>query len=159
EATAQSEAEVERELRTIDQRVLEVQAETARMVAAVDREVGNLETKVKAEIEKLKADYEARIATLEAERVQLTGSAEAEVQRLKETAKNSLYELKMKVFERDAEAFLRYSLAEQLNPQMRLRLFHSGPGTFWTNLEGKGMNFLLPAPTGGEKASQPAQKK
>lgn len=148
EATAQSEAEVERELRIIDQRVLEVQADTARLVASLDREVTNLETKTKAEIEKMKADYEAKIAALDAQRTQLTGAAEAEVTRLKETATAGKYELRMKVFEKDADAYLRYSLAEQLNPQLKLRLFHSGPGTFWTNLEGKGMNFLLPASSG-----------
>ncbi len=159
EATAQSEAEVERELRIIDQRVKEVQADTARQVAGVDRDVTNLETKTKAEIEKMKADYEARIAALEAERTQLTGAADAEVTRLKETAKSGLYELKMKVFEKDADAFLRYSLSQQLNPDLKLRLFHSGPGTFWTNMEGKGMNFLLPATAGREKATPSTPKK
>ena len=150
-ATAQSEADVERELRIIDQRVREVQAEIVRKVAAVDRDVTNVETKTKAELEKMKADYESRIAALEAERTQLTGAAEAEVTRLKETAINSKYELRMKVFDKDAEAFLRYSLAEQLNPNMKLRLFHSGPGTFWTNMDGKGMNFMMPAGAAAEK--------
>ena len=143
EATAQSEAEVERELRTIEQRVLEVQAETARMAAALDREVANQETRARAEVEKVKADYEAKIAALEAQRTQVLGTAEAEVTRLKETATNSKYELRMKVFEKDADAYLRWTLAEQLNPQLKLRLFHSGPGTFWTNLDGKGFNLMV----------------
>ena len=37
-------------------------------------------------------------------------------------------------------------LAEQLNPKLMLRLFHSGPGTFWTNMGEKGANLLIPAP-------------
>ena len=32
-----------------------------------------------------------------------------------------------------------------------LRLFHSGTGTFWTNMNSKGLNFLMPI-SGGEAA-------
>ena len=31
-------------------------------------------------------------------------------------------------------------------PGVVLRLFHSGPGTFWTNLGDKNMTLMLPAP-------------
>jgi hypothetical protein len=55
--------------------------------------------------------------------------------------------MKLDVFQNDGQAFLRYSLAEQINPRLALRLYHSGPGTFWTNLDGRGTNLLLPAPT------------
>lgn len=154
EATALSAADVEREKQMVDQKVAEVQAETARMVAGIDREVANIETKNQAEIEKLKAEYDAKIAKIEAERTTLLGEAEADVKKLKDTAKSSIYELKMKVFNDDGNAFLRYSMADQLNPKMMLRVFHSGPGTFWTNMDGKGMNLLLPTPGGaGTKAT------
>lgn len=146
EQTAQIEAQVETEQQTVQQKVAEVEAETARLVAAVDRDVQNVTTKTQAEIDKMKADYEAQIAALEAQRTQLLGQTEAEVTKLKETAKSSIYQLKMEVFQGDTNAYLRYSLAEALNPNLRLRLFHSGPGTFWTNMDGKGMNLLVPAP-------------
>jgi hypothetical protein len=42
---------------------------------------------------------------------------------------------------------------------MVLRLFHSGAGTFWTNMEGKNMNLMFPAPTGDkERLPPPANK-
>lgn len=92
------------------------------------------------------------IAKIEAQRTTLLGEAEAT--KLKETAKSSLYELKMKVFENDGNAFLRYSLAEQLNPKLILRVFHSGPGTFWTDMDRKNMNLLVPTPgSSGTKAT------
>ena len=153
EVTRQTEAEVEREERMVQQRVAQVEAETKRLVASLDRQVENVGIKNDAEIEKLKAEYEAKIAALDAQRIRLSGEAETEVMKLKETAKSGLYQLKMDVFQNDAGAFLRYSLAEQLNPNVVLRLFHSGPGTFWTNMEGKGMTFMLPA------SSSPAPKK
>ncbi|MBI2827456.1 MAG: hypothetical protein HYX69_22505 [Planctomycetia bacterium] len=153
EATAQSEADVEREQRMIPQREAEVQAETKRLVAGIDREVENIGIRTETEIDKMNAEYQAQIASLDAQRTQTLGEAQAQVTRLVETAKSSLYQLKMQVFGNDGEAFLKYSLAQELNPAMVVRLFQSGPGTFWTNMDGKGLNFMLPA--GG---AQPAAK-
>ena len=58
---------VEREKRLIDQRVQKVQAETARLVASIDREVQNTESLTDAEIDKMKSQYASQIAELEAE--------------------------------------------------------------------------------------------
>ena len=99
-----------------------------------------------AEIDKMRAEYKAQIADLQAQEKKVLGEADAEVKRLKETAQANLYQLKMDAFQNDANALLRYELSKQLNEKLRLRLFHSGPGTFWTNMEGKGTNLLLPAP-------------
>src|SRR5207244_3925242 len=105
EATAQSVAEVEREEQMIQQRVAEVEAETKRLVAGIDRDVQNLTTLTEAEIEKMKADYAARIAKLGAEQKQVVGEAEATVTKLTETAKSSLHQLKMEVFQNDGNAY------------------------------------------------------
>ncbi|MBX9787561.1 MAG: hypothetical protein K2Y37_01470 [Pirellulales bacterium] len=154
EATAQSEADVEREQQLIKQRVAEVEAETRRMVAELDRQVENLGTGAEASVEKLKAEYGAKIAALEAQRTQLLGEAEASVVKLRETAENSLFPLTLEAFQHDADAYLRYSLADQLNPNVQLRLFHSGPGTFWTNMGQEKLNFLMPV--GGAQPATPA---
>jgi hypothetical protein len=145
EITAQTEADVEREQQMIQQRAVEVEAETKRLVASIDRDVANIGTKTDNQIDKLKAEYDAKIAALTGRRTQLLGGAEAEVTKLTETARSNLFQLKMDVFQGNGDAFLRYSLSEQLNPKMALRLFHSGAGTFWTNLEGKGISLMLPA--------------
>jgi hypothetical protein len=82
---------------------------------------------------------------LESEKIRVLGEAESKVKTMTETAKSSLYRLKMEVFGNDGDAFLRYSMSEKLSPKLIMRLFHSGPGTFWTNMEGKNMSFLMPA--------------
>ena len=41
---------------------------------------------------------------------------------------------------------------------MILRLFHSGSGTFWTNLEGKGINLMLPAGTAPREGEAKSKK-
>lgn len=161
EVTAEIGAEVEREQQMIPQREAEVVAATTRIVAGIDREVENVGIQVEAEVDKMKADYGAQIAVLDSQRLQLLGEAEAKVTKLKETARGSIYQLKMNAFQNNSEAFLRYSLAEQINPKLILRLFHSGEGTLWTNMDGKGLDLLLP--TGGQPmlkapAKPPASK-
>jgi hypothetical protein len=156
--TATSEAAVQREKSMVQQSEIKVQAETAALVAGIDRETENLTSLTEAEIEKLKATYGAKTAQLDAERKKTMGEAEAEVTKLKETAKSSLYKMKMDVFQNDGNAFLRYTLADQLNPKLVLRLFHSGQGTFWTNMGDKNMQLLLPAANtpAPAKGSEPA---
>jgi len=145
EATAETENQVEREERMIQQEVAKVEAQTRLLVGNIDQEVRNVQIKTDAEIERMKAEYGSKIAALDAERMRLLGQAEAEAKRMKETARSGLYQMKMEVFHNDIQAFLGYTLAQQLNPNMTLRLFHSGAGTFWTNMEGKGFNLLFPA--------------
>jgi regulator of protease activity HflC (stomatin/prohibitin superfamily) len=157
EATAESEAEVEREKEMINQKAAEVEAETKRLVAAIDREVENVAVGTEATIDKLKAEYQARIASLDAQKTQTLGEADAEVTRLTETARSSLYQLKMDVFRQNAESFLRYTLSQKLSDKLVLRLFHSGAGTFWTNMDGKGVNLLLPAPGATPRDNAPAR--
>jgi regulator of protease activity HflC (stomatin/prohibitin superfamily) len=148
EATAESENQVEGEQRKIQQEVAKVEALTKQRVANIDQEVKNVKIRTDAEIEKMKAEYGSKIAMLDATRTQLLGQTEAEVTKLQETARSNLYKLKMDVFQNDNSAFLRYTLADQLNPEMVLRFFHSGAGTFWTNLGDKNMNLMLPVPGG-----------
>jgi hypothetical protein len=154
--TAQTESEVAEAKQTIEQRKSEVEAETRRLVGVLDQETENVKTLTEEEIAKLKEEYGAKIAKKDAEARRLLGKAGADVLRMKDTATGSLYKMKMEVFGKDGEAFLRYTLAEKLSPELRLRLFQSGPGTLWTNMGDKGVNFMMPLP-GGEK--KPAEKK
>jgi hypothetical protein len=151
--TAASEAAVQRERSMVQQSEVKVQAETAALVAGIEREADNVTSLTEAEVDKLKATYGAQTARLDAERKKTLGEAEAEVTKLKETARSSLYKMKMDVFQNDGNAFLRYTLADQLNPKLVLRLFHSGPGTFWTNMGDKNTQLLLP--TAGTPAATP----
>jgi hypothetical protein len=155
--TAQSAIEVERERQMIEQEVAKVEAETKLQVDSIEQEIKNVTTRTTAEIEKLKGDYAARIALLDSQRTKVSGETEAMVKKLKETAKSQLHQKKMEVFRNDANAYLRCTLAEQLNPNLVLRLFHSGPGTLWTNMDSKGMNFMMPVPAGEKEPKKPVR--
>jgi hypothetical protein len=155
EKTAHSNADVELERSMIQQRVNKVQAETTALVALIDRDVENTTIRTDAEIERLKNQYQAQIAELFAERTRVIGDAETQVTKMRETARSNLYKLKLEVFQNDANAYLKYTMAEKLNPKLGLRLFHSGPGTFWTNMGEKGVNLMLPA---GQATVTPEKK-
>ena len=149
EATASSAADVERAMRLVEQRTTEVQAETSRLVASIDREATNAAENAKAQVEKLSADYSAQMADLDSQRLEMLGKATAESKKMVEVAKAGLYQMKMDVFKNNGDAFLRYSLAEKLNPKLMVRLFHSGQGTLWTNLGDKNLSLMLPAAGAG----------
>lgn len=51
--------------------------------------------------------------------------------------------MKVDVFQNDVGAYLRYSMAQQLSPNLSLRIFQSGPGTFWTNMGEKGPSLMI----------------
>lgn len=159
EATAESDADVEREKEMIAQKSAEVEAETKRLVAGLEQQVENMAASATVAVERLKAEYQAKIAEIEAQKTRTVGEAAAKVTTLTETARANLYQLKMDVFRKDADAFQRYSLAEKLNENLVLRLFHSGSGTFWTNMDGKGVNLLLPAPGATERKPSPPTAK
>src|SRR5262249_7538283 len=116
EATAQSEADVEKERALVQTAVAKVDSETSKIVAGVERDVQNIEVLTDAEIEKMKFEYGAKIAQLEAERKLVVGEAKNKVTQMTETAKANLFKLKLDVFNNDANAYLKYSMAEQLNP-------------------------------------------
>ena len=112
-------------------------------VAVIERDTENVKVLTEAEIEKMKAEYGAKIAEMEADRKRALGEAEAEAKKMTETAKGALYKMKMDVFRSDGDAFLRYTMSQELSPKMRLRLFHSGPGTLWTNMGDAKTNLFI----------------
>src|SRR5262249_15596569 len=79
ELTAETENEVEREQRMIEQEVPRGQAETNLIGGKIDQEVKNATTRTDSEIEKMKEEYGAKIAALDAERKLVLTQAEAEV--------------------------------------------------------------------------------
>ncbi len=147
--TAETQNEVIKAERTVQFEVAKVEATTQKLVAAKDAEVENLTLVTTATIERLKDESSAKQSILDAQRKELLGKAEAESKTVVNTAKSGLFKLQMDVFKGDNDSFLRYTVAQKLNPNLRLRLFQSGPGTFWTNVGDKAMNLFVPAPTGG----------
>jgi hypothetical protein len=152
ELTAASDAAVEKEKKEMELAEAKFKAESDAKVVQIKRETENVKSATQFKIEKMTADYTARIAEKESQQKLVLGEAEAEVTRLKKTADSSIYKLKMDLFQNDGNAYLKYAMAEQLNKDLKLRMFHSGPGTFWTNIGDKNMNLMMQMPAANGKA-------
>ena len=155
EETAKSEADVERQQKEIDQQVAQTKAESAAMVTQIERQTTNLKEITKAEIDKTRAEYNAKIAALDADKTRELGVAEAQVKEMKETATSSIHKMRMEVFENNGDAYMHYVMADMINPNLHIRLYQSGPGTFWTNMDGKGFNLMVAPPA---TAKSPPEK-
>ncbi len=145
EETQESENQTQAEQKKIDQAEQQVRADTKRLVAGIDQERENVGSEVDAQLKELRANYAKQMAQLDAERTRVSGDAKNEAVKMKETAENSIHKMRLEVFQNDGAAYLRYTLADQLNKDVVLRLFQAGPGTFWTNLGDKNMTLMLPA--------------
>jgi regulator of protease activity HflC (stomatin/prohibitin superfamily) len=145
--TAKTEAEVQKAEAGVTARKVTVEAETERMLATVEAEITSVRNLTLAKVDQLKAEYKAKIAEKEADAERELGTARAEAEKLVKTAESSLHKMKLDVFKGDGDAYLRYTMAQGLNPALRVRVFQSGPGTFWTNMGDKSMNLMLPVPT------------
>jgi hypothetical protein len=149
--TAESNNEVVSAQQTVKLEVAKVHATTEKLVTAIEQESTNVDIITQAKIEQMKDEFGAKKAILDAQSAELLGVANADAEKLVNSAKSSLYKQKLDLFGREGDSYLRYVLAQSLNPEMRLRLFQSGPGTFWTNMGNKDMNMFLPIPTGEGK--------
>ncbi len=158
ELTASSDAEVEKEKKELELAEAKYKGETDAKVVQVKRELDNLKSGTEFKIERMTAEYTAKIAIKESEKKRVLGEAETEVGRLKKTADSGIFKMKMDVFNNDGEAYLRYSMADQLNKDLKLRMFHSGPGTFWTNMGDKNMNLMMSVPPGTVEKAAPEGK-
>jgi len=138
EETKKSAGELERERTTIAQRRSEVDAQTKALVntviAETDQEVGNIEAQKRLSV----AEKQEEIANIEAQKTILLGEAQATVKRLKGEAVSKGFEAKIKAFGDNPKAFVNYSFAQQIPADIKLNLFYSGQGTFWTDIHGTG---------------------
>jgi hypothetical protein len=152
--TAVTTSEVAKAKQTIQVEVGKVEAETKSMVAQIERETQTVKELTDADLQRMRDEFSAKVAVVNAEKDLALGEAEAEARTLKDTAESAIYKMRMELFGRDGDAFLRYTMAKEMNPNLRLRLFQSGPGTLWTNMGDKSMNLFMPLPAAEKKAEK-----
>jgi hypothetical protein len=152
--TNKSKTAVESQEQEIKKQVGKTKAETVAMVNEVEVETTNVKELTKSEIDTMRSEYKAKIDALEGDKTRALGVAEAQVKEMKETATASIHKMRMDVFENNGDAYLRYVMADMINPNLRIRLFQSGPGTFWTNLDGKSFNLMVAPPATAKSAPE-----
>jgi len=132
--TAKTLAELNTELTLIDQRRQQVAEETKKIKAEVLADQEKQVAEIHATARKQVAEIEQESAAIRADTVRALEIARASSVKMVEGEKASGLQLKAKAFG-DPVAYTYYQFAESLNPQIDIRILHSGTGTLWTDLE------------------------
>ncbi len=110
-------------------------ADTLKLVALVAAEGEKKAKEIEATTEKLRAEIDAKTAIVEAQTTRAMGEAAAKTTELKNAAEADRFRQYVQALG-GPDAYNRYVFAENLPTDLRIALFHAGPGTFWTDLKG-----------------------
>ena len=133
--TEKRRAELNTEVARVDQLKREVEQETEKLVATVAAEMKkdvagiNAETKLKA------AQIDLECAKIQAKIIEVRGSAEAKAKFLVENEEILGIKRRASAF-KDSSLWADLVFADSLNPDVNIRIIHSGEGTLWTDLKG-----------------------
>jgi len=151
--------QAEGELREAEKKVLQetekVKVETAKLVASAlaegSKKVGEIEAQTKQQV----AAIDKQIADLDAKRIETLGKAKAQADQLMKEATSQKFDLAVKAFG-NAGAYTKWQFAEGLPENIQLQLFYAGEGTLWTDLKGITPTVPLTNPATPKPAETPA---
>ncbi len=132
--TRQAAAELEREETMIDQRRQEVRSELQAKVLEVEADADKAIRGIDAETKVQVAAIEKQIAEIESDTKRVLGQAEADVVKMRGEAEGKAFAAKVLGFKGNAEAYYRYVFASNLHDDFHVRVLETGPGTLWTDV-------------------------
>jgi len=132
QTTEKKKAELNTETQLIDQRTAEVDQETSKIKAETKAQKEKEVAEIAAEMTRQIAVISRETAEIRASRDIVLGQANADATKLVGGEKAKGLELKVKALG-GANAYTRAQVAESLNPNLKIRVLHSGQGTLWTD--------------------------
>lgn len=146
QATAKAEAayrEAEQQVELEKERVdVDTQRQYETTIAEGDRQAKGIE----AETERLVAAIQKETAILEAQAVEILGRAENEGKQLVEEAKAGMFKLAVDAFGTPT-AYNNWVFASGLPEDVELKLMYAGEGTLWTDMDNLGVRANVPLKT------------
>lgn len=139
--TARTEALLREAEKTVDLEAEKIRAETEKLVAEEQAKGDKQAKEIGAETQQMVAAIDKQIAELDAQKEVLLGEAEAKADQLQQEAKAERFKLAVEAFG-SAPAFTQWQFAEGLPENIELRTLYAGEGTLWTDL--KGIQPVLP---------------
>ena len=132
-------AKTEANLREAEQKVLleaaRITEETKKLVASVKATGQQTAEQMQADTERKVAAVDRQAAEIDAQRVVTLGQAESQAKKLQQQSKAELFGLAVKAFGEPA-AYTQWEFAEGLPEGIDLKMIYAGPGTLWTDLKG-----------------------
>jgi hypothetical protein len=150
--TAKRQAELNTETSLIEQRRQEVAQETEKIKAEIMADQRKQVAETMATALKRVAEIEMETAGIRVDVVRKVETARAQAVKMVEGERATGLQLKAEAFG-DPAAYALWELAEQLNPDVKINIFHAGEGTLWTDLDDARMGDL-----GGAKVVERGKK-
>ena len=132
--TEKKQAELNTETQLIEQKSAEVKQQTEKMQAEIQAEKDKAVAEIEADMTKKVAALERATAEVIAKKDTTIGQAKANSITLVEGEKAKGLETKVKAMG-GARAYTMSEFANQMNPDIRVKVLHAGEGTLWTNGE------------------------
>ena len=132
--TAKTEANLREAERNVELEAQRIAADTEKLEANIIAEGEKEAQQIAAEAKQLVAAVDREIAELQAKRNILLGRAEADGLKLQEEAKAGKFMLAVQAFGNSA-AYTQWQFAEGLPAEIELKLLYAGEGTLWTDLD------------------------
>jgi hypothetical protein len=132
-------AKTEAKLREAEQKVLleaaKITEETKKLVANVKATGAQTAEQMEADTARKVAAVDRQAAEIDAQRVVTLGEAESKAKKLQQQSKAELFALAVKAFG-EPSAYTQWEFAEGLPPDIDLKMIYAGTGTLWTDLKG-----------------------
>lgn len=113
--------------------VLEVAAETEKMLAGIRATAERKVATIGGDKEVAVAEIKNKVSQLSAERERILGRADADVIEMMQKAEADRFQKNVAAIG-DPEAYANYIFATKLPDDLKIHLRYAGPGTFWTDL-------------------------
>ena len=132
--TTKTEADLEEAKQKVKLEAERIRVETTKLVAELKAEGDKKARETEAETKQLVAAIDRQVAEIEAKKVVTLGEAEATAERLQQEAKAAKFALAVDAFGVPA-AYTQWQFAEGLPERIDLNLLYAGEGTLWTDLK------------------------
>lgn len=146
---AEAEGKLKEETQKVEQATIKVTSETKRLIASVTAEGEKVKEETAAETKTKVAAVDKQIAELQAKKTVTLGEAENNAKKLQAEAKADMFGLAVKAFGQ-GEAYTRWQFAENLPEDIQLQMLYAGEGTLWTDL--KNLTPVIPIKTPAKAA-------
>ena len=137
--TEKRRAELNTELATVDQLRREVEQETAKLVATVaattKKDVAQIEVDTKLKV----AEVDLECAKIQAKVIETRGEAKVKAEFAVANEEALGVKRRAGAF-KDTALWADLKFADELNPELKIRVIHAGEGTLWTDLKGAGVS-------------------
>jgi len=132
--TAKKRAELNTEEAMIEQKRQEVAQETEKIAAEIAANKEKIVAEIHANTEKSVAEIEKMTAEINATITKNLGKAKADIVKMVEGEKANGYQMKVKAV-KDPSAYAWITFAENMNPELNIKILHAGDGTLWTDID------------------------